>query len=1165
MSRPPNQPLSGTNMVMQHPRAAAVVVFLVASFAGGLLTWQSEQQRIEQQRTQVANMASDHAHAIQRNIEHALSATYALAALVRQGNGHVRNFEATAKQMLPFYKGAASMQLAPGGVVLQVVPLAGNEKAIGHDLLADPQRNKEAFHARETGQLTLAGPFELVQGGLGAVGRLPVYLGDDKQSFWGFTSVLIRFPQVLDDIRLKELAEHDYAYELWRIHPDSGAHQNIAASGNSTLSDPVHEVFDLPNGQWTLSVAPRRGWSNLSGLASKSVLVLLFSFLLAYLAKLLVKLRIYKTHLEDLVTQRTHELATSELRFRNMSDAAGAYLWEIDLGMVYTYVSGQSLDVKGYAPTVLLGHTPMEFMPAEDIPAVGAIVRRAIEEKSSFRLQHRDITPAGEVSWEEVYGAVFCDENGQVLGLRGTGMSINARKAAEARIMRLTNLYAALSECNQAIVHSSSEAELFPLICNAVVKFGGMRMAWIGLVDESRQQVRPAASCGDALGYLDDLSVSTNADDAHGRGPVGTAIRENRPVWTQDFLNDPLATPWHARAAEHGWRAVAALPLQRDGKVVGSFNLYAGEVHAFDEDARRLLEEMADDISFALDGFDRKASLKLAAEVFEQGKEGIMITDTRGNIVRVNHAFSEISGYSEAEALGQNAGMLSSERQSKAFYRRMWQAIDASGHWQGEIWNRRKDGQIYLEWLAISRVLNAEGTPSHYVGIFSDITQHKEAEARIQRLAHFDALTGLPNRTLLNDRARHTISMAQRNRGSLAVLCIDLDHFKNINDTLGHGVGDELLIEIAKRLRTLVREEDTLSRQGGDEFIVVLPGADADGAARVAEKLLAAVAVTCKVDTHELVITPSIGIAMYPSDGEEFGTLSKCADTAMYRAKQSGRNTFCFFTPEMQEHSVRRLQLEGALRHALERNELQLHYQPQIALHDDSIVGAEALLRWQHPELGAISPAEFIPIAEESGLILSIGEWVLRTAVRQMKAWLDAGIAPTVIAVNLSAVQFRQAHLSELIEQILGDEGLPSRHLELELTEGVAMDDPLVAITVMDDLHARGIRMAIDDFGTGYSSLSYLKRFQVYKLKIDQSFVRDITTDPEDKAIVSAVIRLAEGLGLRTIAEGVETEEQLAFLRAQGCQEVQGYFYSRPLPATDFAAFARARKSRHQN
>lgn len=733
------------------------------------------------------------------------------------------------------------------------------------------------------------------------------------------------------------------------------------------------------------------------------------------------------------------------------------------------------------------------------------------------------------------------------------------RKAAAEKIQRLDQLYTALSQCNKVIVHCTSEEELFPQICRVVVQFGGMKMAWIGLVEEASQRVKHVAAYGDGLEYLESIRLSTDANDPSGRGPVGTSIREKQPFWCQDFLNDPVTAPWHEHGVRFGWGAAASLPLHRNGKVVGCFTLYAGEANVFDEATRSLLIEMALDISFALDSFTREAQLKLAAKVFEQGNEGFIITDAKRNIVMLNHAVTVISGYSEAEALGQDLRMLVSGGDDEGFYRAMWKKIDTRGSWQGEVSNRRKDGSLYPGWFSVSRALDAQGNVTHTIGIFNDITRHKEAEERINQLANFDVLTGLPNRTLLTDRINQAISIAQRSGESLTLMFLDLDHFKNVNDSLGHHVGDELLLEVAKRLKALVREADTVSRLGGDEFIMVLTGADAKGAARVAKRLLEVIAQPYLIGQHELIITASIGIALYPDDGKDFDTLFKCADAAMYRSKRSGHNNYCFFTPEMQEHSIRTLQLENALRRAVELGQLVLHYQPQISLESGRVIGAEALVRWQHPEFGLVPPAEFIPIAEETGQILQIGEWVLRTAIRQMKVWMDSGLGPMMIAVNLSSVQFRHLHLPELVTKILEEVQLPPEYLELELTESVAMDNPLAAIGVMNNLHERGIRMSIDDFGTGYSSLSYLKRFQIYKLKIDQSFVRDITEDADDKAIVSAIISLAKSLGMKTIAEGVETEGQLAYLREQCCDEVQGYFYSKPLPADQFEAFVQAR------
>jgi len=555
------------------------------------------------------------------------------------------------------------------------------------------------------------------------------------------------------------------------------------------------------------------------------------------------------------------------------------------------------------------------------------------------------------------------------------------------------------------------------------------------------------------------------------------------------------------------------------------------------------------------------AQVELASKVFEQSREGIMITDVDHNIIMVNQAFTEISGYSAEEALGRKPKILSSGKHSEQFYQKLWSDIDQAGFWQGEIWNRRKNGEIFPEWLSISKGLNQSGQVSEYVAIFSDISKIKENEEKIQRLAHYDPLTNLVNRQLMMDRLDHAISSANRSNSSVSLLFIDLDHFKNVNDTLGHHIGDELLVEVANRMSGLLRTEDTLARQGGDEFIVVLPGVGETGASHVAEKIVNQISNRIKIGSYELFVTPSIGVAVYPQDGKDVASLLRSADAAMYQAKEDGRNTYRFFTQIMQQRASRLMLIENALRTALSRNELSLNYQPQVCTTTGRIVGAEALIRWTHPELGVISPIEFISVAEQSGQILNLSRWVLRSALEYLKSVLEQGYAPFVMAVNLSAVDFQQVDLPEQVMKIVEEVNVSSEFLALELTESVAMANAEMAIEMMSKLTANGIKIAIDDFGTGYSSLSYLKKLNASKVKIDQSFVRELTNNDEDKAIVKAIISLAHSLGLKAIAEGVETEEQLAFLKAEGCDEIQGYYFSKPLSDDDFRRYLTTNQS----
>lgn len=806
----------------------------------------------------------------------------------------------------------------------------------------------------------------------------------------------------------------------------------------------------------------------------------------------------------------------------------------------------------------------------DDLEMVHTALERAILGLGKYDISHRLVSADGSVIWVQAQAELIRDPHKNAHLLLGTMIDITKRKVAEQGLERMTRLYAALSQCNQAIVRCSSEEELFPQICRDAVAFGGMRMAWIGKIDPATRMVWPVSSFGVGEDYVRALRIPLDSDAAESHGPVATSIREERACWCQDLLLDPCAVPWREKAAKMGWNAVASIPLRQGGVAVGALAVYSEVRGAFDEAAQDLLTEMAADISFALDRFANEAERKLNAEKLRVSELRLRtIIETEPECVKVVGKGGELL---DMNAAGLAMLELDSVEQAKEFGLRVFVLPE---HWQPfmELHQRVMSGESgMLEFEIIGRkgtrrwiethaapMRDATGQIESLLGISRDITERRYSEERIQYLANFDALTGLPNRNLLADHLRYAITLAKRGDGHLAVMFIDLDRFKEINDTLGHSVGDAFLIEVGARLKTVLRESDTASRLGGDEFILVLPDTDAQGAAKIVDKLLEAIALPYQVEQYALIVTASIGIAIYPDDGESLESLMRSADTAMYRAKEDGRSGYRFFTAEMQAEATRHMQLVNAMHRALEQNQFRLHFQPQYSLADDQIIGVEALLRWEHPELGAISPVEFIPVAEDCGLILPIGEWVLRAAADQLKQWLDRGVPAMVMAVNLSAVQFRHRSLPDMISNILADARLPAELLELELTEGVAMHDPQGGIEVMNKLHERGIRMSIDDFGTGYSSLNYLKKFRVYKIKIDKSFIQDISTDSEDRAIVAAIISMSRSLGLKTIAEGVETAEQLAFLREQDCDEAQGYYFSKPLPAAQMDALLAAR------
>ena len=547
-----------------------------------------------------------------------------------------------------------------------------------------------------------------------------------------------------------------------------------------------------------------------------------------------------------------------------------------------------------------------------------------------------------------------------------------------------------------------------------------------------------------------------------------------------------------------------------------------------------------------------EVAIRKLSGAMEKVADSIFITDADGVIEYTNAAFEIVTGYGREEAMGQTPRLIKSGKHEEQFYQQIWDTV-----LQGEVYrnvciNRRKDGQLYHEAITITPLTDEDGRVTHFISSGKDITENIQTQERLHHLAHHDALTGLPNRVLFVDRLKHALKRAERRKRAVAVMFLDMDRFKIVNDTLGHEAGDRLLQAMAARLHGCVREGDTVARFGGDEFAGFLSDvASPEDVALVVTKFLDALAPAFTIDGHELFISGSIGISLYPEDGTDTQTLMKNADTAMYRAKQLGGNTSEFYHSEMNAHALTRLSRETGLRRALERQEFVLHYQPQFDLKSGAVVGFEALIRWENIDSGAVLPAEFIPLLEETGLIVPVGEWILRTACAQHHAWQLAGLPPLRMAVNISSRQFDGNNLMQTIEQVMQAEQMQPEFLELEITESVLMKNGETDIQALQALSSMGMRFAIDDFGTGYSSLTYLKRFPINILKIDQAFVRDITINLDDAAIVRAIITMAHSLGMKTVAEGVETREQLDFLRTQGCDFAQGHFFSPPLPGEE--------------
>ena len=1130
---------------------------------------------------------------------------------------------------------------------------------------------------------------------------------------------------------------------------------------------------------------------------------------------------------------RLHE----ETKFRSLLEAApDAMVIVNDKGNI-VLVNSQTEYLFGYSRQELLGQ-PVEILLPE----------RFRKRHDALRAQYfikpvtREMGKGVELSGQKKTGEEFPIEvslsplqSADGLLITSAIRDITERRQAQHRIVRLNNLYAALSATNQAITKIAGRSKLLHEVCRIAVEHGGFMLAWVGMVDADSGNVVPEAATGAGVGYVDESHICTDPAVPHGCGPTARAIRSGKSQVSNDLSIEPSFAPWREAAARYGLKASAAFPLREDGHAIGALNVYAGEAGFFDDQLVALLEEMASDVSFALDNIKKEArhhavrhALTLSEQKFrllvETTTDAVVIMNDALAVVYANPAVESMFGYSSDSLIGRHVSLLQPtplrtavQRMMDAFRQsedtsRQWNALDTKGlhrlghefpieisasavrmdgqvlftafirditerrqaenrlrenerrlstlfanlpgavyrcrndrAWTTEfvsdgaleltgykpedfvdnhrlsfsevihpderervwrvvqqaletrqpfqteyritaadgaekwVWeqgcgiyapdgslsalegfvadvttrkhaelartesevrfrqlaenmkevfwltNPEKQEMLYISpayeaiwghscaelyanprlWLeaihpddrervleaALSRqalgtydeeyrivrsdgsirwihdrafpVRDESGNVYRIAGTAEDITERKESQERLSYLAQYDTLTGLPNRSLFRDRLEQAMARTRRGERCLALMFLDLDRFKEINDRLGHSAGDEVLVQVANRLRTQLRPTDTIARLGGDEFTIILEDLAArEEAEGIAHKILDTLTEPIRVQGREIFVTASIGVTLFPLDVDGADALIKSADIAMYQAKQAGRNTVTFYSKQAHAKPERQLDVESKLRRALERQEFVLHYQPQVDVASGAITGAEALIRWDNPDLGRVSPADFIPLAEETGVIVSIGDWVIETASAQARAWQQAGLLPLVVAVNISARQFRQKGLVQGIAAVLERSQLAAHLLELELTESIVMHQSKDIAAALHHLSAMGVQISIDDFGTGYSSLAYLKRFPVHKLKIDQSFVRDIVTDSDSAAIVRGVIAMARGLHLKTIAEGVETREQLDLLALLGCHEYQGYLFSRPLPADAFTKLLESHQQR---
>jgi len=863
------------------------------------------------------------------------------------------------------------------------------------------------------------------------------------------------------------------------------------------------------------------------------------------------------------LSEKEQSLRQSEERYRFLFEKNPHPMWIYDLETLrFLAVNDAAVEHYGYSRAEFLTLTIKDIRPVGDVPALLGHLRQKGDGVARAGVWSHQKKDGSHISVEIITHVLDFEGRPAKLVL---AHDITKELRVEESLLRLNRTLKVLSRCNETLVRATDEKALLHGVCDILVTLGGYLLAWVGFPrQDAARTIEVAAHAGADGDYLRTLQLSWG-DNEQGRGPTARAIREGEAVVSRQIGTDPRFPHLQAMIDDLDISAAISLPLRSGEERIGALTICSADAEAFDQEEVKLLSELAEDLAYGIVSLRTAAarqqaeeSLRLRNRAIEASSNGIMICDAarpETPILYVNPAFERITGYGAGEVLGRSPRFLSGADHDQKGLIDVRESMRLGLEVETVVRNYRKDGSLFWNELSVAPVRDAAGRLTNFVGIVDDVTEHKRYEEQLEHQANFDPLTDLANRNLLADRLQQSLVYADRSQRLVAVLLLDLDRFKIVNESLGHGQGDLLLQRVAERLTECVRAADTVARLGGDEFVIALAEvAEVGDVGLVVKNFQNALARPFTIAGRELYVTASIGISLYPTDGQDGESLLRHADIAMYRAKEEGRNTFRFFSPEMNLRIMETLDLEADLRRALERDEFVLHYQPKVDLASGRITSCEALVRWQHPEKGMIPPGAFIPLAEETGLIVPLGDWVLHTACAQNRQWQQEGLPPISVATNLSARQFRETDLVETVQRTLRETGLEPQYLSLEVTESLIMKDPARAATTMRRFKELGIELSLDDFGTGYSSLNYLRSFPVDCLKIDRSFITDVTTDPSAAAVATSIVAIAHSLGLHAVAEGVETQEQLDFLRHCGCDSLQGYYFSRPVPPEAFAS-----------